>query len=83
MIGQKLEYSSCTPWELTLFAGDIHGQHRDWNVVFVGPHVIQNSKIQLFLEFTQMSRRETCQYMEEENDAKLFGNSFNNNIFTI
>lgn len=83
MTGQTLESSSCTPWELTLFAGDIHRQHRDWNVVFVGPHVLQDSRIQLFLEFTQVSSCETCQYKEEENDAKFLENSFNNYIFTI
>lgn len=46
---------------LTLFAGDIHSQYCDWNVVFVGSHVLQNSRIQLFLEFTQVSRCETFQ----------------------
>lgn len=83
MIGPKLAYSSCTPCELTLFACDIHGQHRDWNVVFVGPHVLQDSRIQLFLEFTQVSRCETCQYRKKKNDAKFLENLFNNYIFTI
>lgn len=43
---------------LTLFAGDVHSQHCDGDVVLIGSHVLQDSSIQLSFKFTQVIRRE-------------------------
>lgn len=41
---------------LTFFSSDIDSQDCDWNVVLIGSHVLQNSRVQLSLEFAQKRR---------------------------
>lgn len=53
---------------LTLFAGDVHSQHCDGDVVLIGSHVLQDSSIQLSFKFTQVIRREP---FSEEAEKKV------------
>lgn len=55
---QQMHLSICTSLVLTLFAGDVHSQHCDGDVVLIGSHVLQDNRVQLPFEFTQMSRCE-------------------------
>lgn len=50
--------STCTSLVLTLFACDIHSQYCGGDVVLIGSHILQDSRIQLFFEITQVRRCE-------------------------
>lgn len=43
---------------LTLFAGDLHSQHSDGDVVLIGAHVLQHSRVQFSFKVTQVIRFE-------------------------
>ncbi len=51
---------------LTLFAGHVHSQHCDGDVVLIGSHVLQHNRVQLSFKFTQVTGSEPFQRKQKE-----------------